>query len=47
MVNQSTIFSIIIFIYQVIIIKHNHKSYMNMMKYHFYVWTQRTSFTHI
>jgi hypothetical protein len=29
MVNQSTIFSIIIFDYQVVIIKHNHKSHMN------------------
>jgi hypothetical protein len=31
MVTQSTIFSIIIFDYQVVIIKHNHKSHMNMV----------------
>jgi hypothetical protein len=30
MVTQSTIFSIIIFYYQVVIIKHNHKSHMNI-----------------
>jgi hypothetical protein len=47
MVTQSTIVSIIIFYYQVVIIKHNHKSYMNMVIYHFYIWTQRISFTHI
>jgi hypothetical protein len=29
MVTQSTIFSDIIFYYQVVIIKHNHKSHMN------------------
>jgi hypothetical protein len=40
-------FSIIIFDYQVVIIKHNHKSHMNMVIYHFYVWMQRTSLTHI
>jgi hypothetical protein len=31
MVNHSTIFSIIIFDYQAVIIKHNHKSHMNMV----------------
>jgi hypothetical protein len=30
MVNQSSIFSIIIFNYQVVIIKYNHKSHMNI-----------------
>jgi hypothetical protein len=39
MVNQSTIFSIIIFDYQVVIIKHNHKSHMNMVIQHFYGMT--------
>jgi hypothetical protein len=33
---QLTYFSIIIFDYQVVIIKYNHKSHMNMVIYHFY-----------
>jgi hypothetical protein len=47
MVTQSAIFSIIILDYQVVIIKHNHKSHMNIVKWHFYIWTQQTSLTHI
>jgi hypothetical protein len=46
MVTQSTIFSIIIFDYQVVIINITIISY-DIMMYHFYVCTQRTSFTHI
>jgi hypothetical protein len=45
--NSINHFSIINLNYQVVIIKHNHKSHMNMVIYHFYVWMQRTSFTHI
>jgi hypothetical protein len=39
MVNQSTVFGIIILDYQVAIIKHNNKSHMNMVIYHFYRMT--------
>jgi hypothetical protein len=46
MVTQSTIFSIIIFDYQVVIININIISY-DIMVYHFYVCTQRTRLTHI
>jgi hypothetical protein len=46
MVTQSTIFSIIIFDYQVVIINITINSY-DIMVYHFYVCTQRTSLTHI
>jgi hypothetical protein len=37
MVTQSTNFSIIIFDYQVAIIKHNHKPHINMVIYYFYI----------
>jgi hypothetical protein len=47
MVTQSTIFSIIVSDYRVVIIKPNHKSHMNMVISHFYVWTQWTSLIHI
>jgi hypothetical protein len=39
MLTQSTIFSIIIFCYQVVIIKYNHKSHINKVIYHFYKMT--------
>jgi hypothetical protein len=37
--NSSNIFIIIILNYQVVIIKHNHKSHMNIVKWHFYRMT--------
>jgi hypothetical protein len=45
--NSINIFIIIILNHQLVIIKHNHKSHMNIVKWHFYVWTQWASLTHI
>jgi hypothetical protein len=37
--NSINIFIIIILDYQVVIIKYNHKSHMNIVKWHFYEMT--------
>jgi hypothetical protein len=37
--NAINIFIIMVLDYQVVIIKHNHKSHMNIVKWHFYGMT--------